>query len=199
MTMHPDARSIPRLAALALLSFAAFTASGCNVRKALSSQCDLNSDCEDPYVCRLGLCRNWCAGDRDCPLGAYCAVNNEGLGSCLFPDEETCDPAAGADACIAGLACTPAGLCRVSCRGSEQCLWTGACIGGFCEDVTAFEADASTPLGDASTPRDAGAPRDAMSGCAGPELCNGMDDDCDGNTDEGADAGCDALPNATGE
>jgi hypothetical protein len=32
-------------------------------------QCDLNSECMDPLVCRWGNCRQQCAEDRDCPAG----------------------------------------------------------------------------------------------------------------------------------
>ncbi len=168
----------------------------CSVRKPIGEQCDLNTDCEDPYVCRLSRCRNWCSGDRDCPLGAYCAINNEGLGACLFPEEEQCTPA-DPSGCGEGLACTPAGACRSACLDDEGCLWTGRCIEGFCVDVTS-----GGPLGPdgGGDGLDGGTrPDGSIPACFDEELCNAMDDDCDGRIDEGGDAWCDERSNATGE
>ncbi len=180
MTLHRSA-----LLLLAVL------AAACTGRKPLGDQCSLNTDCADPLVCRLARCRNWCAGDRDCPLGTYCAVDNDGLGACLLPEESTCDPTGEGNPCPSDLACSPAGLCLSACSGEGECLETGACVGGFCVDVTTGP-DGRVTFGDA------GAPADGQI-CELVERCNGMDDDCDGYVDEGGDAYCDGRPNATGE
>ena len=43
--------------------------------------CSFNSECEDPLVCRMGLCAKECLGDRDCPSGETCSGNR-----CKRPD-----------------------------------------------------------------------------------------------------------------
>ena len=177
------------LLALATLSLAG----GCRTYTPLGEQCSLNTDCEPPLVCRLSRCRNWCSGDRDCPVGLYCAVDNQGLGSCLLPDESECD-VSGPEVCPDGTACAPNGICMSTCESSVECLWSGACIEGFCVDVTLSEDDGGPGT-------DAGVIVDLRDGetCLDEERCNGMDDDCDGAIDERADEFCNTRPNATGE
>ncbi len=71
----------------------AVVASGCtedDALRTLGEQCDLSSECDAPLVCRLERCRRECATTRDCPLGALCVRDQEGLGACLLPEEASC-------------------------------------------------------------------------------------------------------------
>lgn len=178
--------TIPKLALLLSLLVLA----GCQSPRPLGEQCSRNTECADRLVCRWARCRIECSGDRDCPPGLYCAVDNEGIGSCLFPEDTTCVPGV-PGGCLEDLECTPTGECGSPCETSDSCLWSGECIDGFCVDVTV--------PGDGGM-SDAGVPmlRDGEV-CEASERCNGMDDDCDGSIDERADEFCDALPNASGE
>ena len=136
---------------------------------ALGAQCDLNSDCEAPLVCRLERCRNECTVSRDCPLGARCVVDNEGLGSCTLDREDDCT---GAEDCPETLHCV-VGACRNLCEGDDDCASDATCRP--VEDRMACFApgdvpDAGTPPMDASTTdggEDAG-PRDAATPDGGP-------------------------------
>jgi hypothetical protein len=57
---------------------------------ALGAQCDLNSDCDAPLVCRIELCRVECASSRDCAIGFDCVFDGTGRGACQLEAETSC-------------------------------------------------------------------------------------------------------------
>jgi len=83
--------------------------------------------------------------------------------------------------CAAGEACVE-GWCMPECAADEDCP-AGVCVRGVCEfrpEPWACRADTDCPAGSVC---DAGTC--VYSGCTpGPEVCNGLDDDCDGSVDE---------------
>jgi hypothetical protein len=113
------------------------------------------------------------------PCGAACVdtdTDPEHCGACDAP----CTPSGAEGACVGGV-CT-----------------LGSCLAGFadCDADTANGCEASCAEGDAC---DTSCGSDGAIGCADPctpscipplESCNGLDDDCDGDCDEGPLAGC---------
>lgn len=158
-------------------------------RKPLGAQCIYNTDCDNPYVCLLNRCRSWCSGDRDCPLGAYCAADrdNQGIGSCLLPEivpEETdCDSDRD---CPSALRCASDRVCRTSCVDTDAwCLRSQECLGGVCigTEVIAIP-DASVQDGallDSSVPM-------ALDSDAATGACPLNFADCNGLAEDGCEA-----------
>jgi hypothetical protein len=96
---------------------AASFAGGCvPLPRAVGEQCELNSDCDAPLVCRFGRCRRECELDRDCALGFDCLLNEDGLGGCQVEDEvERCENNSD---CAGGLLCIMA-ECTTECACPE--------------------------------------------------------------------------------
>ena len=110
------------LRAVALL---ALTLLACGERPTFEpgDTCTLNSDCYEPYVCRLERCRSECARVRDCPIGSMCIQDADGLGSCRLPDEASC---AGDEDCAAPLVCRSA-ACTNECTTNAECTVGSVC------------------------------------------------------------------------
>ncbi|HJL20402.1 MAG TPA: Dickkopf N-terminal cysteine-rich domain-containing protein [Sandaracinaceae bacterium LLY-WYZ-13_1] len=95
-------------------------ATGCEVGalpSPIGTQCDLNSDCDAPLVCRWGRCRRECAVDRDCALGFDCLVEEDGLGGCQV-EAEVGGCERNSD-CESGLLCVM-GECTTECGCPEN-------------------------------------------------------------------------------
>jgi hypothetical protein len=97
---------------------------------ALGEECELNSDCDAPLVCRIGYCRVECSTSRDCAAGLDCLQDNDGLGACQLPAETTCTNDSDCPAtlvctmgeCANGCgACTAPGPCR-DCPAGADCV-----------------------------------------------------------------------------
>ena len=163
----------------------------------LGEQCELNSECVEPYVCRYQRCRTECQTSRDCSLGSRCLASEQGAPVCRLDDEKSC---ASAGDCVASLACV-AGACTSPCRDDDDCLAEDRCTTGLTPNepsgcvafsiVQPFDAgfapDAvpATDSGPADTgatvdvgsvdaaPPDAGFTcRDPDPGCPAADLCN---------------------------
>lgn len=114
-------------------------------RKTLGEQCELSSECDTPLVCRLTRCRVECRSSRDCPVGALCAKDGEGLGGCLLPDEATCTLNS---ECPGVLVCR-GGRCGNECNDDRDCAAGTHCSataeGRLCTDPSstrcAFDSD----------------------------------------------------------
>jgi hypothetical protein len=173
----------------------------------LGAQCDLNSDCAPPFVCRLERCRKWCATSRDCDLRAAC-VYADGLGTCLLPDELDC--AMDSD-CPGDLLCSNE-RCVNECEEDRDCPPGSTCEGRpdgppACSDP--FESRCVRP---SDCPADLVCARDARCrpecltsyDCLADEACVGDPGAClpvaldggapgDGGLDAGSDASMDAV------
>ncbi|MGE0788628.1 MAG: hypothetical protein AB7S26_23355 [Sandaracinaceae bacterium] len=100
-------------------------------------QCERNSECRAPLVCRLTRCRRECTTERDCPIGSMCVVDDRGVGACRLPDEATC--ASDAD-CPDPLSCRR-GACANECDEARRCPAGATCEDGSCVDVAERACD----------------------------------------------------------
>jgi hypothetical protein len=114
-----------KLALLPLL-FAALLVTGCGIeaRTSLGGQCDLSSECAEPYVCRFDHCRRECVGSRDCGLGLRCLVAQDGLGVCQLDTEKECERNSD---CPEQLYCT-ARECTNGCGDDRDCAPGARCL-----------------------------------------------------------------------
>lgn len=169
------ARTTPARRRASALWIAAALALGCAPDVRLGRACAYNGDCDAPYVCGFGRCRAECRANVDCPLGATCRLDTDGIGTCSLDDDPPCDPA---HPCAAGLDCVGA-RCVDACASDDECASGNECwavpeLGAqLCVDPRA-RPDGGVPAPrdaggapDAAIDRDAGAP-DAGGGCHGP-------------------------------
>jgi hypothetical protein len=94
----------------------AFLLASCEAAATAGAPCDHNDACGSPLVCRFGRCRTECVEQRDCPRGAVCLLDVNGLGSCALADDPDCSTGV---ACIAPLACVGRECLNVCTLGAE--------------------------------------------------------------------------------
>ncbi len=134
--------------------------------KGSAATCKLDSDCSSGEACDSGVCHVLIGA---CPGKATCTSSGEEL--CLdakSPSYETCN---GQDDDCDGMTDETFGWVDLATGGTVaigQPCGAGACGGGFVQCQTINQAICSTISK------------------AGKDICNGQDDDCDGQTDETA-------------
>lgn len=183
-----DAR-VRSLAAFALLLVA------CQSGAAVGTVCTRDSECASPLACRFGRCRTECAAQRDCPLGATCVLDQNGLGSCALADDPDCSlPGHG---CASPLACIGR-TCVNLCAEIADCP-----PGSSCEPTTDHRASCVRTDGQDAGPTDAG-PSDAgldapQSFDAGTDAYEAAVAPVDANVDANGDAAvCSPLSSGSG-
>ena len=145
----------PGKLALALGVAAMLLGSGCTERASftIGDECDLNSQCASPLVCRIGRCRIECKTDIDCGIGLACYFEPdagvEESGGCQLDDENECSLDSD---CSAGLVCK-FGTCTVACLDDRDCAPGSACVeqnGAFAcvstNDSCIYNSDCPEPL-----------------------------------------------------
>ncbi len=81
----------PCLVLLAAATSLTFAGAGCVARRSgVGSQCEVNSECATPLVCRLGYCRAECVTSADCPARLSCVLDALRIGSCQLERETRC-------------------------------------------------------------------------------------------------------------
>ena len=182
--------------------------------KALCRPCGADSGCDAisagalcvGYGAAGSFCGGGCVADADCPAGFACAQSNGSQGSA-----KQCVRSTGACTCSA--AATTAGAstaCQLTnsfgtCTGTRKCAAAGLtdcdattpaaevcngvdddCDGETDEGLAGLACESSAPAG---TCQGVTTCASGVAGCTAPtptaETCNGLDDDCDGVTDEG--------------
>ena len=91
----------------------------------LGTECNLNSDCDAPLVCRLRRCRRQCVDSRDCGAGLRCLLLPEEGGACQLPAEASC---ALSSECPSELVCS-FGTCTTECVEDRDCPNGATCQG----------------------------------------------------------------------
>lgn len=97
----------------------ALTLGACDARPTFvpGDECELNTDCAAPLVCRLGRCRVECRAQRDCGARLECVRDELELGACQLPDETECELSSD---CAASLVCH-FGRCTNECESDRDC------------------------------------------------------------------------------
>ncbi len=146
--------------------------------------CTFDSDCPPGYRCSLrGHCERWCEQDEECGAGTHCEA-----GACVS------ECAADGDCAVDEL-CSDRGRCEPACSPTNGGVEACDGLDNDCDDAT----DEDWPeLGAACANAACAEGRWVCAGdgdaveCDGPQpaaddaTCDGLDDDCDGATDEDA-------------
>jgi hypothetical protein len=93
-------------------------------RAGVGAECELNSACAAPLVCRLGHCRNECATSVDCPPGTACVLDQSHFGACQLAAETSCTLAS---ECPEGLVCRFS-QCTNACETDRDCPGGARCV-----------------------------------------------------------------------
>lgn len=93
-------------------------------RVVVGDECTLNSDCDEPLVCRLDRCRRQCVDSRDCGAGLRCLDIMAQGGFCQLEDEAEC---ALASDCDEPLVCS-FGTCTTECAEDRDCVEGATCM-----------------------------------------------------------------------
>ncbi len=174
--------------------------------------CDDDLDCRQGEICSGGICQESCRGDFDCQSGFRCESGRcvpEGQPDGGQPDGGQPDGDPGGDP---GLQCAQTSDCPDDyyCEQGHCAPAQGACVepepevcdgvDNDCDDVTdngfgvgeSCTAEGECATGVATGVIECFSPTEAVCSTAPggsqdrsrPELCNGLDDDCDGDSDE---------------
>lgn len=92
----------------------------------LGEACQINSDCADPLVCVIGVCRRQCVDSRDCGAGLRCIGSATATlgGGCQLAQEATCTLTS--ECGNASLVCQN-GTCTTPCREDRDCVSGAHC------------------------------------------------------------------------
>lgn len=123
--MSPAARLLGASYGFAAAVIACVLFAACDGRPTFvpGDECELNTQCGAPLVCRLGRCRVECRAQRDCGPGLECVRDERGLGACQLPSETECMLTSD---CPAHLVCH-FGRCTNECETDRDCPPGSAC------------------------------------------------------------------------
>ncbi len=109
-------------ASVALLALLAVSCARPSVN--IGAACQINSDCADPLVCVLAVCRRQCTTARDCGAGLSCIVTSATMGGgCQLDQEASCTLTS---ECTTGLICQNSS-CTTACNDDRDCASGAHC------------------------------------------------------------------------
>lgn len=115
------------MARASLLSvFALSFLAACQASPTPGASCTSTATCGAPLACRFGRCRAACAADRDCPSGASCLLDVDGVGACSLDTDLGCETGVGRE-CASGLVCI-ADRCAQTCSTGMGCATGAVCV-----------------------------------------------------------------------
>jgi hypothetical protein len=106
----------------------------------VEASCLLNSDCNSPLVCSMGLCHTGCNETRDCLPGQSCVRTPSGS-ICQLPAEADCRTMS----CGGGLICASDYRCRSVCQTVVDCNLGQVCVTSVCADTTDLDTSGQLP------------------------------------------------------
>lgn len=106
------------------------------------TECERNSQCPSPLVCRFGQCTNECMTHEDCPAGAACLNEPDG-NACVDRFEMGCQITS---ECPEPLVCAVDERCRPACRTDRDCRDGRACVMMGADLVCGPRPDAGPPI-----------------------------------------------------
>ncbi len=168
----------------------------CDAAEGVCIECGSNADCKTANACMVGVCVDGSCSYGEMPDGTLC---------------DDADPCTAGDACVAGLCAPgpmiegcmpPVGQCfdadgkqmpdGAMCDDGDPCTLDDYCLGGKCVgDVVAADCVEKDLDGDGFSV--ATGDCDDLDASVNPgaiELCDGRDNDCDGQVDEQCSSEC---------
>ena len=145
----------------------------------LCNPCSENKDCNQTATNAANFCLPY--GDA----GSFCSLNCT-LDGHPCPDGYVCNQVLGADGEVSEQCLPDSGACDCNGLGNELGLATSCTVSNEHGSCAGSRACGEGGLGACDGP------------LAGPEICNGVDDDCDGVVDDGAASGSCELTNEFG-
>jgi hypothetical protein len=119
----------------------------CQAAPQAGAVCTRPSDCASPLTCAFGHCRNACASNRDCGVGASCLLDANGDGSCGLDVDLGCMTGVGRS-CPTGLVCV-GDRCLQRCSASMGCATGSVCTP--IDTATSFCSASGTDAGTTDT------------------------------------------------
>jgi Cys-rich repeat protein len=163
----------------------------CDPAQQICVDCLTSGDCPIGHICVDTTCVPGCSSDRDCPSGLYCAANQGDHGACVeciedahCPASHICHNNTCTFSCSSDADCSsPLPVCDTTSGACVECLDKGDCaIGHLCADqvcVPGCEDDRDCPAGQECQ----GGQCREVCVPTGDEVCDTIDNNCDGRTD----------------
>lgn len=166
------------------------------------TDCLINSDCSEPYVCVFERCHEQCRMKRDCDGELRCVGALEEVHVCQLESEAKCQTDA---SCPQGLRCAGDGECRDSCFADEDCVDEQVCVRGVCAEPSELDAQGelprTLPIATCRTDDDCSAAQPCIAGSCQPECRADRDCEagqrCDAGTCQGESSACETADDCT--